>query len=106
MKYRVGSSHTEPYGSVFNASVAAWQGVAAKKDSSLGAPREPDPACIRRDRCLALSYMKTSALTIRLDRALERQLALLQLEEARRSIMPLAAARGYLTDEDVFRAIS
>src|SRR2546423_12144744 len=28
MKYQVGSSYTEPYGSVFNASVAAWQGVA------------------------------------------------------------------------------
>jgi predicted transcriptional regulator len=73
--------------------------------------------------------MKTSALTIRLDRALERQLAalakrlgrsrsdiardalrrqlaILQFEEARRSIMPFAEARGYLTDEDVFRAVS
>ena len=80
-------------------------------------------------RCLTLSYMKTSALTIRLDRALERQLAalakrlgrsrsdiardalrrqlaILQFEEARRSIMPFAEARGYLTDEDVFRAVS
>lgn len=73
--------------------------------------------------------MKTSALTIRLDRALERQLtavakrsgrsrsdivrdalkrqlAALQFEEARRQVMPFAEARGYLTDEDVFRAIS
>src|SRR3979490_3030471 len=33
-KYQVGSSYTEPYGSVFNASVAAWQGVAAKNDAS------------------------------------------------------------------------
>lgn len=78
---------------------------------------------------LTLSYMKTSTLTIRLDRALERQLAalakrsgrsrsdiardalrrqlaLLQFEDARRSIMPFAEARGYLTDEDVFRAVS
>lgn len=73
--------------------------------------------------------MKNSAITIRLDRALERQLsalakrsgrsrseiardalrrqiAILQFEEARRSVMPFAEARGYLTDEDVFSAIS
>jgi predicted transcriptional regulator len=73
--------------------------------------------------------MKTSALTIRLDPeldrqldrlaersgrsrsdiardALRRQLAVLQLEEARKQILPFAEARGYLTDEDVFREIS
>lgn len=73
--------------------------------------------------------MKTSALTIRLDSdlaeqlnrvaeqsgrsrseiardALRRQLAVLQFEEARRQIMPFAEARGYLTDEDIFRAVS
>lgn len=73
--------------------------------------------------------MKTSALTIRLDPDLEQQLtrlseqsgrsrseiardalrrhvALLQFEEARRQIMPFAEARGYLTDEDIFRVIS
>ncbi len=72
---------------------------------------------------------KASALTIRLDRALERQLAqiakrsgrsrseiardalrrqlaLLQFEDARRQLMPFAEARGYLTDEDIFRAVS
>lgn len=76
-----------------------------------------------------LSYMKNAALTIRLDRALERQLAalakrsgrsrsdiardalrrqlaILQFEEARRGLMPFAEARGYLTDEDIFRAVS
>lgn len=76
-----------------------------------------------------MSYMKTSALTIRLDCALERQLAalakrlgrsrsevtrdalrrqlaVLQFKDARRSVMPFAEARGYLTDEDVFRAVS
>lgn len=76
-----------------------------------------------------MSYMKTSALTIRLDGALQRQLdklakasgrsrsdiardalrrqlALLQFEDARRQIIPFAEARGYLTDEDVFRAVS
>jgi predicted transcriptional regulator len=79
--------------------------------------------------CLTLSYMKTSALTIRLDPelnrqldrlakrsgrsrseiardALRRQLAVLQLDEARKQILPFAEARGYLTDEDVFREIS
>ena len=73
--------------------------------------------------------MKTSALTIRLDpelerqlnkvakrsgrtrsevvrEALRRQLALAQFEDLRRRIMPLAEARGYLTDEDVFRDVS
>ena len=73
--------------------------------------------------------MKTSALTIRLDRALERQLAQLakrsgrsrsdiardalrrqlavfQFDDLRRQVMPFAEARGYLTDEDVFRDIS
>jgi predicted transcriptional regulator len=73
--------------------------------------------------------MKTSALTIRLDPeldrqldrlaeksgrtrseiardALRRQLAVLQFEDARRAVLPFAEARGYLTDEDVFRDIS
>jgi predicted transcriptional regulator len=73
--------------------------------------------------------MKTSAFTIRLDPdlerqldrvaaatgrsrsdlvrdALRRQLALLQFEQLRRRIVPFAEARGYLTDEDVFREVS
>jgi predicted transcriptional regulator len=73
--------------------------------------------------------MKTAALTIRLDPALERQLAqvarrtgrsrsdlvrdairrqlaLAQFDDLRSRIMPLAEARGYLTDEDVFRDVS
>lgn len=79
--------------------------------------------------CITMHDMKTSALTIRLDPQLERQLArvakrtgrsrsevvreavrrqlaLAQFEDLRRRIMPLAEARGYLTDEDVFRDIS
>jgi metal-responsive CopG/Arc/MetJ family transcriptional regulator len=73
--------------------------------------------------------MKSSILTIRLDQALvrqlaraakrsgrsrselvrdalRRQLALAQLDDLRRRIMPLAEARGYLTDEDIFRDVS
>jgi predicted transcriptional regulator len=73
--------------------------------------------------------MKSSALTIRIDPdlerqlnrlsklsgrshseivrdALRRQLAVIQFEQARRQVVPFAEARGYLTDEDVFRAIS
>jgi len=73
--------------------------------------------------------MKTSTLTIRIGRtlerrldraaktsgrsrsaivreALERRLAMDQLAELRRRITPFAEARGYLTDEDVFRDIS
>ncbi len=76
-----------------------------------------------------LSYMKTSALTIRLDpemeeqldrlakrsgqsrseivrQALRRQLAVAQFEELRKRVMPFAEAAGYLTDEDVFRDVS
>ncbi|MGA2642064.1 MAG: ribbon-helix-helix protein, CopG family [Spirochaetia bacterium] len=76
-----------------------------------------------------MSYVKTAAITIRLDpdmelqldrlakrtgrsrsdvarEALRRQLSVLQFEEARRQIMPFAEARGYLTDDDVFRVIS
>lgn len=73
--------------------------------------------------------MKSTALTIRLDRdlerqlkrlarrtgrsrselvreALRRQLALVQFEDLRQRIMPFAEARGYLTDEDIFRDVS
>jgi metal-responsive CopG/Arc/MetJ family transcriptional regulator len=76
-----------------------------------------------------LHDMKPAALTIRLDAelqrqlsrlarrtgksrselardALRRQLALVQLDDLRRRIMPLAEARGYLSDEDVFRDVS
>jgi predicted transcriptional regulator len=81
------------------------------------------------DRRRRLSYMKTSALTIRLDpelekqlervarrsgrsrseivrEALRRQLALSQFEDLRKRMMPFAEAAGYLTDEDVFRDVS
>jgi predicted transcriptional regulator len=76
-----------------------------------------------------MSYMKSSLLTIRLDNdldrrlsrlakltgktrsvlardALRRQLALAHFEVLRKKAMPFAEARGYLTDEDVFRDIS
>ena len=79
--------------------------------------------------CITMHDMKTSALTIRLDRQLERelrrlakrtgrsrsdlvrdalrrQLALAQLASIRQRAMPLAEARGYLTDEDIFRDVS
>lgn len=38
--------------------------------------------------------------------ALRRQLAVSGFEELRRSVAPFAEARGWLTDEDVFRDIS
>lgn len=73
--------------------------------------------------------MKSSALTVRLDPklsrqlalvakrtgrsrsevvrdAVQRQLALARLQDLRRRVMPLAEAQGYLTDEDVFRDVS
>ena len=74
-------------------------------------------------------YMKSSTLTIRLDRdldrlltrasrrsgrtrsevareALRRQLRISQFESLRQRLMPFAEARGYLTDEDVFAEVS
>jgi predicted transcriptional regulator len=73
--------------------------------------------------------MKTSTLTIRLDRdlndlltkasrrsgrnrseiareALRRQLRISQFDALRQRLMPFAEARGYLTDEDVFAEVS
>jgi predicted transcriptional regulator len=73
--------------------------------------------------------MKASTLTIRLDddldklltkaakqsgmnrseiarEALRRQLRVSQFEALRKKIMPFSEARGYLTDEDVFREVS
>lgn len=73
--------------------------------------------------------MKTSALTIRLDpeldsqldrvarrsgksrseivrEAIRRQLAVAEFDDLRRRMMPFAEARGYLTDEDVFKDVS
>ena len=73
--------------------------------------------------------MKTSAVTIRLEPelqkaldkvckqsgrtrsdvlrdALKRQLSILRFEQLRRQVLPFAEARGYLTDEDVNKAVS
>ncbi len=81
------------------------------------------------EQCLTLYYMKSASVTIRLDAKLQReldrlsrrlgrsrsdvvrdavrrQIALLRFEQARRGLMPLAEARGILTDEDVFDAVS
>ena len=38
--------------------------------------------------------------------ALRRHLAVRRFEQLRRRAMPFAQARGYLTDEDVFEAVS
>jgi predicted transcriptional regulator len=73
--------------------------------------------------------MKTTSVTIRLDAklqkelsrlsrllgrsrsefirdALRRQLALVRFEQVRRGLLPLAEAKGILTDEDVFAIVS
>ena len=73
--------------------------------------------------------MKTSTLTIRLDKeldellskaskrsgvsrselarqALRRQLRIIQFDSLRKRIVPFAEARGFLSDEDVFNEIS
>jgi predicted transcriptional regulator len=79
--------------------------------------------------CVTLSHMKGDTITVRLDdelapildevcrrsgrtrsevirEALKRHLAQLRFEQLRRSVMPFAEARGYLTDEDVFNRVS
>ena len=38
--------------------------------------------------------------------ALRRQLRVTRFENLRKRVMPFAEARGYLTDEDVFAAVS
>lgn len=38
--------------------------------------------------------------------ALRRQLLLLTFEQLRHKAMPFAEARGFLTDEDIFKAVS
>ena len=63
-----------------------------------------DPDLERRLDQVAESSGKTRSEIVR--EALWRQLALLQFERLRARAMPFAEARGYLTDEDVFRDIS
>ncbi len=76
-----------------------------------------------------MSHMKGGTITVRLDddlapildevcrrsgrtrsevmrEALRRHLVQLRFEQLRRRVMPFAEARGYLTDEDVFEAVS
>jgi len=73
--------------------------------------------------------MKSSAVTIRLEpalqklldkvckqsgrtrsdilrEALKRQLSIVRFEQLRRRVLPFAEARGYLTDEDVNKVVS
>jgi len=38
--------------------------------------------------------------------ALSRQLSVLRFEKLREQVMPFAEARGYLTDDDIFNAVS
>ena len=38
--------------------------------------------------------------------ALRRQLSILMFERLRQQVMPFAEARGYLTDEDIFKEVS
>lgn len=59
------------------------------------------------DRLLNLLCRETSRTRSELVRdALRRQLSLLRFEQLRRKTLPFAEARGYLTDEDVFRDVS
>ncbi len=66
---------------------------------------------IRLDRALARQLARLSKRLGRtrsdvVREALRRQLALLQFEDLRQRLAPFAEARGYLTDDDVFRDVS
>jgi predicted transcriptional regulator len=104
--------------------------------SNLNRPKASPQPCNPSDIILTYNHysltmqdMKTSSLTIRLDKdlsdlltqasqrskknrseiareAIRRQLRLEKFEEIRKRVMPFAEARGYLTDEDIFSQIS
>ncbi len=66
---------------------------------------------VRLDKKLDLELTRAAKRTGRpksdlIREALRRQLAVSRFEELRRSVAPFAEARGWLTDEDVFRDIS
>jgi predicted transcriptional regulator len=63
-----------------------------------------EPALQRQLNQLSRKLGRTRSEIVR--DALRRQLALLRFEQTRRQLMPFAEARGYLTDEDVFRDVS
>ena len=59
------------------------------------------------DRSLARLARSTGRTKSEIAReALERQLAVARFRELRGRVLPLAEARGLVTDEDVFRAVS
>lgn len=66
---------------------------------------------IRLDQRLARQLKQASRRTGRnrsalVRDALQRQLAILTFEELRKRAAPFAEAKGYLTDDDVFRDVS
>ena len=63
-----------------------------------------DPDLERRLDQFAETSGKTRSEIVR--EALRRQLGLLEFEQWRARVMPFAEARGYLTDENVFRDVS
>ena len=66
---------------------------------------------VRLDAALEIELGKLAERTGRskselIREALRRQLAISHFEELRGSVAPFAEARGWLTDEDVFRDVS
>lgn len=66
---------------------------------------------VRLDKKLDTELKKLAKQTGRLKSelirdALRRQLAITRYKELRRGVSPFAEARGWLTDEDVFRDVS
>ena len=70
----------------------------------LGPP--PDAAHCRLLQRTTRLCMKSCSLTIRLEDDLEQELQLMRFERLRRQALPFGEAAGWLTDDDVFTAIS
>ena len=91
--------------------------------------RTPNSSILRPQYSCITLYDMRNAVTIRLDQdlermlvkfcrrskrkrsevvrdALRRQLSLMTFDQLRHKAMPFAEARGFLTDEDVFKAVS
>ena len=106
------------FGDIRNYPPRDYQGIIVLRPSS------QDKATV-----LHLFFMKTTSVTIRLDPKLQRELtrlsrqldrsrsdfirdavrrpmALVRFEKIRRELLPLAEAKGILTDEDVFAIVS
>jgi Arc/MetJ-type ribon-helix-helix transcriptional regulator len=59
-----------------------------------------------RDELRAVSKAERTPVSDLVRESLRRYLAVLQFRQLRSKVVPYAQAKGFLTDEDIFRAIS